>query len=197
MKCRRVCGVNLQPSKGVNWATGLVLVLQCRKGFRWQCVLRSNFGHLERKILQNNTDCQPTAIHFVVRSIPWQTLQCQSKIGPAAPCSLQPLSDGQCQAGLKSWSSLLHPHGCFSVASRTYRISSETKEQSLLQQCLDVISKKWPVDLKSAWKKKKMLFILSLPEHWYSQKHYFSEVFTCHWTFSLCSRVVSLMCRLN
>lgn len=113
----------------------------------------------------------------------------------AAPHHHQPLRDGQCQAALKSSSSLLNPRGSFSVASRTYQISNETKEQSLLWQCLNAISKKWPVDLKSA--RKKMLFILSLPEHWYSQKHYFNKVFTCHWTFSLCSRVVSLMCRLN
>lgn len=60
VKCRRVCALNLQAS-GVNWATGLVLALQFRKGFHWQCALRSNFGHLERKILQNNTDCRKSA----------------------------------------------------------------------------------------------------------------------------------------
>lgn len=57
--------------------------------------------------------------------------------------------------------------------------------------------KKVACGFKICQKKKKKLFILSLPEHWYSQKHYFNEVFTCHWMFSLCSRVVSLMCRLN
>lgn len=131
------------------------------------------FGHLEKKILQSETDYRVSQQPFVLqwKVFPDKSCNIGADICLAAPHHHQPLSDGQCQAVLKSLSSLLDPP----VASRTYQIGSETKEQSLLWQCLDAISKKWPVDLKSA--RKIMLFILSLPEHWYSQKHYFNEVF--------------------
>lgn len=192
-----ICALNLQPPKGVNWSATLELTLQHRDGFHSPCEL--SFGHLKNKILQNEMSSSKSAnshLFLQQKIFPDQSCNIRAEHWPAAPHDHQPLRDGQCQAALKSLSSLLNPHGCFSFASRTYRISNETKEQSLLWQCLHAISKKRPVDLKSAWKKK-MLFILSLPEHWYSQKHYFNEVFTCHWVFSLCSRVVSLMCRLN
>lgn len=192
-----ICALNLQPLKGVNWSALLCWPWQNRDGFHCPYALR--FGHLKNKILQNKMDSSKSAnYHLFLQQKVFPNKSCNigAKHWLAAPCHHQPSRDGQCQAALKSLSSLLNSHGCFSVASRTYQISNETKEQSLLWQYLNAISKKWPVDLKCACKKK-MLFILSLPEHWYSQKHYFNEVFICHWTFSLCSRVVSLMCRLN
>lgn len=151
-----ICALNLQPPKGVNWSAALVLTLQHRDGFH--CPHALSFGHLENKILQNNMDSSKSAnCHLFLQQkvFPDKSCNIRAKCCLVAPRHHQPLRDVHCQAALKSLSSLLNPHGCFSVASRTYQISNKTKEQSLLWQCLNAISKKWPVDLKSARKKKK------------------------------------------
>lgn len=104
-----------------------LLTLWHGHGFHCMRTPRWTFGHLE-KILQNKTESPKSANShlFCHKKLSLTNLSILEQRFP--PRHHQHLSDGHCQAVLKSLSSLLDPHGCFSFASRTYQILSKTKE---------------------------------------------------------------------